>query len=73
MIKDDIRRGKDKAADKRVLPIKPSSKPDVTDLIGQRLRKYYDDVANQPVPDRFLNLLDQLEEASSSKKSRNER
>ena len=68
MIKDDMRRGKDKAADKRVQPIKSSSKPEVTDLIGQRLRKYYDDVTNQPVPDRFLNLLDQLEEASSSKK-----
>ncbi|MEP6828621.1 MAG: NepR family anti-sigma factor [Aestuariivirga sp.] len=50
--------------------MKTSSKPDVTDLIGQRLRKYYDEVADQPVPDRFLHLLDKLDEATSSKKSK---
>ena len=46
-----------------------STKPEVSDLIGQRLRNYYNAVAEQPVPDRFLDLLSQLEAASSSKKS----
>jgi hypothetical protein len=45
-----------------------SAKPEVSDLIGQRLRKYYDSVAEQPVPDRFMDLLNQLEAAASLKK-----
>ena len=48
--------------------MKHSSKPEVTDLIGQRLRKYYDEVTDQPVPNRFLDLLDKLDMASSFKK-----
>lgn len=31
--------------------------------IGQKLRKNYDDVVNEPVPDRFAELLDQLEKS----------
>ncbi|MFA6206240.1 NepR family anti-sigma factor [Methylocystis sp. H62] len=31
------------------------------DSIGKELRNLYDDVAAQPVPDRFLKLLNQLE------------
>ncbi len=46
-----------------------SAKPEVSDLIGQRLRNYYNEVALQPVPDRFMDLLNQLEAASSPKKS----
>ncbi len=46
-----------------------SARPEVSDLIGQRLRNYYDEVAKQPVPDRFLDLLNQLEAASQPKKS----
>ncbi len=42
--------------------------PEVYDLIGQRLRNYYDEVAKQPVPDRFTDLLNQLEGKTSSKK-----
>lgn len=37
--------------------------PEVSDLIGERLRSFYDDVAKQPVPDRFLELLNQLQDA----------
>ena len=47
--------------------MKALSKPQVTDLIGQRLRNYYNEVADQPVPDRFLSLLDKLDEATSKK------
>lgn len=30
-------------------------------MIGRRLRDYYEDVAKQPVPDRFLELLRKLD------------
>ena len=30
------------------------------DLIGQNLRRVYDEVASEPLPDRFKDLLDQL-------------
>lgn len=32
------------------------------DHIGRQLRAVYDDVLSQPVPDRFLALLDQLDQ-----------
>ena len=31
--------------------------------IGRRLKAYYEDVASEPVPDRFLSLLDALDAA----------
>ena len=31
------------------------------DAIGRRLREYYDDVVNEPVPDDFMNLLAKLD------------
>jgi Anti-sigma factor NepR len=48
--------------------IKTSAKPQVSDLIGQRLRNYYEEVANEPIPDRFMDLLNQLDAAGSAKK-----
>ena len=48
--------------------IQISAKPKVSDLIGQRLRNYYEEVAKQPVPDRFMDLLKRLEDVSSAKK-----
>jgi hypothetical protein len=45
------------------------TQPEIYDLIGQRLRNFYDEVAQQPVPDRFVDLLNQLEAKSSHKKS----
>jgi hypothetical protein len=33
-----------------------------TDLIGRHLKLIYDAVASQPVPDRFLELLNQLDD-----------
>lgn len=33
-----------------------------TDLIGRHLKLIYDSVASQPVPDRFLELLNQLDD-----------
>ena len=59
---------KGNGTEKFIQPAKTSSKPDATDLIGKQLRKYYDEVADQPVPTRFLHLLDKLDDAISSKK-----
>ena len=36
--------------------------------IGRELRRMYDDVAQEPVPDDFLDLLRQIDEASDGKK-----
>jgi hypothetical protein len=55
--------------EKNVRMIKTSAKPQVSDLIGQRLRNYYDEVASEPIPDRFMDLLNQLDAASAAKKT----
>ena len=36
--------------------------------IGRELRRMYDDVAQEPVPDDFMDLLRQIDEASDGKK-----
>ncbi|WP_185983554.1 NepR family anti-sigma factor [Aureimonas mangrovi] len=41
-----------------------------TTAIGRRLKAYYDDVAGEPVPDRFLSLLDALDAAASKERPR---
>ena len=46
---------------------KAVSKPDIADQIGVHLRGIYDDVLAQPVPGRFLDLLQQLECTGSSR------
>jgi predicted secreted acid phosphatase len=49
-------------------PVKTAS-PQIAQVIGDRLRKFYDEVAKQAVPDRFLDLLDRLESKTPPKKS----
>ncbi|MGH6848978.1 MAG: NepR family anti-sigma factor [Methylocella sp.] len=49
---------------------KPGSKAAIAEQIGLHLRSVYDDVLAQPVPGRFLELLRQLENASSSRLSK---
>ena len=39
----------------------PQLTPEIQAKIGQQLRKYYDDVVGQGVPNRFVDLLDRLE------------
>ena len=64
---DDIRKTtKPGKAERKVDPA--HTQIDVSDFIGQRLRKYYDEVAKQPIPDRFIDLLDRLEAKASPKK-----
>lgn len=36
----------------------------VQNEIGKHLRAVYDDVINEPVPDRFMELLEQLERSA---------
>ena len=36
--------------------------------IGRELRRLYDEVAQEPVPDEFLDLLRQIDEAGDGKK-----
>ena len=40
---------------------KTAPKPDVSEQIGRQLRTVYNDVLAQPVPDRFLDLLKDLD------------
>ncbi|HWX13757.1 MAG TPA: NepR family anti-sigma factor [Methylocella sp.] len=46
------------------------SKSDIADQIGVHLRCIYDDVLAQPVPGRFLDLLQQLECNAGSRPSK---
>jgi Anti-sigma factor NepR len=39
----------------------PQLSPDIQGKIGQQLRKIYDDMVNQGVPDRFAELLSRLD------------
>jgi hypothetical protein len=36
--------------------------------IGKHLRAHYDDLVNEPVPDKFMELLEQLEQSVSRKR-----
>jgi hypothetical protein len=45
----------------RGAPAEPSLGRDIQSKIGQQLRAMYDDVVNQGVPARFVDLLDRLE------------
>jgi hypothetical protein len=45
---------------------KPQLSPEIQGKIGQQLRKIYDDMVNQGVPDRFVDLLDRLDKQNDS-------
>ena len=45
---------------------KPTGKLEVSDQIGRQLRTVYNDILAQPVPDRFLDLLKDLDGLSPS-------
>ena len=45
---------------------KTASKPEVSDQIGRQLRTVYNDILAQPVPDRFLDLLKDLDALAPS-------
>jgi Anti-sigma factor NepR len=69
MVENNGARAKTARASKKMDKMQHApAQPVVYDLIGQRLRAFYDEVAKQPVPDRFVDLLNQLEAKSSLKK-----
>ncbi|MCC0038252.1 MAG: hypothetical protein H6893_04525 [Brucellaceae bacterium] len=41
----------------------------VEDAISRRLRDFYDSVADEPIPDRFLDLLEKLDQAEKVARS----
>ena len=43
-------------------PQRSRRKPSIQDHIGQELRAMYDEVLQQPIPDRFVDLLNALDE-----------
>ena len=45
---------------------KTNAKPEIGDQIGRQLRSVYNDILAQPVPDRFLDLLKNLDGADTS-------
>lgn len=65
---DDKKRKAKETMIERTRSAAVTSKPPIYDMIGKRLRDYYDEVAAQPVPDRFLDLLKQLDSKTSAKK-----
>ena len=40
---------------------KTTAKPEISDQIGRQLRSVYNDILAQPVPDRFLDLLKDID------------
>ena len=46
---------------------KPQLSPDIQGKLGQLLRKHYDNMVSQGVPDRFAQLIDRLDEPKSDK------
>jgi hypothetical protein len=53
-----------RSGDEPVTPEKKKRVPDVKDHISRQLRALYDEVANQPVPERFMDLLGRLDAKS---------
>jgi hypothetical protein len=45
----------------------PGMGPELQAHIGRQLRAVYDEVAQQPVPERFLKLLEELERKQATK------
>jgi hypothetical protein len=50
-----------KGSDGPPLPEVPSLQPQIQDHIGRQLRAMYATVLNQPVPDRFRELMERLD------------
>lgn len=63
----------DKAANSGSRPARRNRKalsPEVQNKIGHQLRSMYSDVVSEGVPDRFAELIKQLDQTTSSKESK---
>ena len=47
----------------------PKATFDPNGAIGRKLKSFYDVIENEPVPDRLLDLLEQLDEAERKSKA----
>ena len=54
--------------DEKNLPKTEGIKPNAQAQIGEKLKEVYADIVHEPVPDRFLDLLNQLELSSNNEK-----
>jgi Anti-sigma factor NepR len=52
------------------MPQKPTSNPMIHDMIAVRLRNYYSQMAEEPIPERFTELLKQLDAQSAKTKKK---
>ncbi len=59
---DEERQPKTEMTGSVAKPARKTSDPTVQAAIGRKLRALYDEVANEPVPDRFSELLKKLAE-----------
>lgn len=59
-----------KSGDKRASVTEFSDDP-LKDKIGSSLRRMYDDVVNEPIPNDFLSLLEKADKTSSKSESGN--
>jgi hypothetical protein len=48
-------------------PEAPKLEPGAQNMLGRELRHMYHQIVSEPVPDRFVRLLDQLEQAEGSR------
>ena len=48
-------------------PVVGKIEPELQDHIGSQLRALYNEIVNEPVPDRFLELLAELERQQTNK------
>lgn len=61
-----------KRSEAEIMSLPPSrtriagAKPEIIDQIGQQLGRVYNDVLKQPVPERFLDLLQALEAGATT-------
>jgi hypothetical protein len=68
VMSDDETRKKDKMTSLQSNNIRPGAMQPNTS-ISRKLREFYDAVQEEGIPDRFLNLLERLEEAEKNAKS----
>ena len=47
---------------------RPQIDPRIQNEIGKHLRAHYDDIVNEPVPDKFMELLAKLEQSVARKR-----
>ncbi len=59
------RKGRSRPAQPQLSNVDPA----VHELIGRRLRVYFEEVSKEPVPERFVELLSKLEAQPHTKKS----